>query len=483
MKLRSVKLVRVIFFGMFICWNLSSCKTRDYQEENGTEVSAISGQAPGGGVTIFTLEDQDQTIARYLCVNRNDTQNYQSKCLPRVTLDAVQAANTLMAPPASVPRADIQELVSALRSPSLLKAGSSLRGFAQLEALFPPLASNTKSTTTAMVGGSNSTGGKIQIWTTSNPPRGPLAKIEVLAAMNEMRNTMSPSAQDKLNCLSNDVPEWSDVMIHYYCQLPLSHRGCFTLKAAELANADSSLFRTLNGYTQAYNFCVDSNSRSKDQRINQSKTAFIPWISGASSRSEVFRYVMYSVGTKVFDQDDQDEIINTFYGVKSVAECGKRPQRFNRSSLSGCGTRFASSGGVSSNSSSPSGAASGSASANPGGTASPRTTGFNFEGTNWYISSDTNCNNFCSSHGGYAKPLHNTSIDSEICQTLVKVLVPTPPFIGDTNVSRNCNHGCAYLASATATYSQSCTTDVAAPNVTFAPTSGYTINRICSCKN
>ena len=186
---------------------------------------------------------------------------------------------------------------------------------------------------------------------------------------------------------------------------------------------------------------------------------------------------MYSVGTKVFDQDDQDEIINTFYDVKSVAECGKRPQRFNRASASGCGTRFASSGGVSS-----SGSTSGSTSANSGGTSSSRTTGFKFEGTNWYMSSDTNCNNFCSSHGGYAKPLRNTSIDVSVCQTLVKNLAPSP-YGGDNAANRRCNYGCLSVASATTAYSQSCENDVASPNVVFPPTNGYTTNRICSCKN
>jgi hypothetical protein len=150
---------------------------------------------------------------------------------------------------------------------------------------------------------------QVVVWNLKDYPgtNMPLSTDEVLQAMNDLKQEYwGHPVNEKLrqDCLNNLVPEWSDLMFHYYCQIGAA-RKCFTLQAKDQG-------RTLGGYTTSYEICKDDHD--------------FKWLS--RNQADIFRYIMFTVGDpEAFNQADQDEVINEFYGVTSAANCKLRPRR------------------------------------------------------------------------------------------------------------------------------------------------------------
>ncbi len=118
-----------------------------------------------------------------------------------------------------------------------------------------------------------------------------------------------------LGCLktTHNPDHWSDITIHYYCQMALPRR-CFTNALAGKSTGGRKLARP-----DAYAGCV--NGRLADA----GDFAFVP-----GTQPLVFQYLMFAQ-THAFDHEQEQAIINAFYGVQDPAnrtECkNKRPIR------------------------------------------------------------------------------------------------------------------------------------------------------------
>lgn len=143
-----------------------------------------------------------------------------------------------------------------------------------------------------------------------------LAKSEILTEMGRVRSSRSSAVTTTViqDCLDNSrtVTNWSDVVFHYYCQFG-NLRSCFTSNAR--ANS-----KDYQGYEKAYDTCASTNAEFQQFISNDPKTATL------------FKHVMFSVysggGLNTFAQNDEDEVINSFYGVSNPlnsTECSKRP--------------------------------------------------------------------------------------------------------------------------------------------------------------
>jgi hypothetical protein len=152
---------------------------------------------------------------------------------------------------------------------------------------------------------------QVVVWNLKDYPgtNMPLSTDEVLQAMNDLKlEFWGHPVTEKIrqDCLNNLVPEWSDLMFHYYCQMGEA-RKCFTSQAKDHG-------RTLGGYTTSYEIC------KYDDKYN------FKWID--RNQADIFRYIMYTVGDpEAFNQADQDDVINQFYGVTSPSNCKQRPRR------------------------------------------------------------------------------------------------------------------------------------------------------------
>lgn len=106
---------------------------------------------------------------------------------------------------------------------------------------------------------------------------------------------------------------WSDITVHYYCQMSLPRR-CYTNALAGKSTRGVKLART-----RAYAGCA--RGRLADSEPFQ-------WVT--KSQPDIFRYLMFAQ-THAFKHDQEQSIINAFYGVEDPAnrsECKrKRPVR------------------------------------------------------------------------------------------------------------------------------------------------------------
>jgi formylglycine-generating enzyme required for sulfatase activity len=160
----------------------------------------------------------------------------------------------------------------------------------------------------------------------------------ILKAMQEARVRgmasvgLNPSSKKDLekyqkdrveSCLANDVPRWSDLTIHYYCQHGLV-RKCFTTQATSSASQFSD---PEDHYRATFKHCENQAATDKEWQ----------WLTSDADRVSVFKFVMFTNGrsafnktAEAFNQDDQDRVINKFYKVsdpKDKTECHKRPPR------------------------------------------------------------------------------------------------------------------------------------------------------------
>ncbi|MGH8603776.1 MAG: peptidoglycan-binding domain-containing protein, partial [Gammaproteobacteria bacterium] len=162
-------------------------------------------------------------------------------------------------------------------------------------------------------------------------PNAPAANLDlpgaaVLAAMNASADTFGsrgagePKHTDQgykymTECLKTGYSptHWSDITIHYYCQMS-KPRACYTY-----ANSGKSTGGVPLSRTDAYRGCVSGKL---------SQAGDFAWV--AKNQPLVFQYVMFGQ-THAFNHEQEQAIINAFYGVSSPSdrrECSaKRPRR------------------------------------------------------------------------------------------------------------------------------------------------------------
>lgn len=162
-------------------------------------------------------------------------------------------------------------------------------------------------------------------------PKAPAAGLDlpgkaILDAMNTSADTYGGRAPGHPNftqqglkalagCLkTTHYPDhWSDITVHYYCQMSLPRR-CFTNALAGKSTGGQKLARP-----RAYAGCVNG------QLADAADFQFVP-----TTQPLVFQYVMYAQ-THAFDHQQEQAIINAFYGIEDPTdrtECkNKRPRR------------------------------------------------------------------------------------------------------------------------------------------------------------
>jgi hypothetical protein len=305
-------LMRVAGLLLILLSSLTACKSRP-------DESALRsvGQANAGGD--YVVYYFDTSVHRKTCSTRTAVMSY-ANC-PGTEKSWADVKNGLSAK--NYDSGDIDKIKDLLSDWTLLNASSpevlKVMKFADLEEIFGFSASGTP----VVVGGAPA---KVTVPPPSTPDSA-LAMPEVLAAMKQIKSTYNMDLnQYVIPCLDNDTPHWSDIVIHYYCLLG-QPRQCFT----PAARANS---KDLAGYEKAYEGCKDNSD--------------FKWVS--QNQPDVFRYIMYSVytpaKTKTFRQEDQDKVINDFYGItdpENATECNKRPRRKNETRPAGqhCGKRYA----------------------------------------------------------------------------------------------------------------------------------------------
>jgi hypothetical protein len=162
-------------------------------------------------------------------------------------------------------------------------------------------------------------------------PGAPAANLDlpgtaILAAMNESadifgsRRAGEPKHTDQgynylTGCLKTGFAptDWSDLTIHYYCQMS-KPRACYTYALSGKSTGGIKLSRP-----KAYQGCAGGKL---PQAIDFS---FV-----TKTQPQIFQYVMFGQ-TNAFNHEQEQAIINTFYGVKDPtdrSECRlKRPRR------------------------------------------------------------------------------------------------------------------------------------------------------------
>jgi hypothetical protein len=171
-----------------------------------------------------------------------------------------------------------------------------------------------------------------------------LASASVLAAMERIRTAQhvripKGTQRTKNNrvdantisaCLGNEATHWSDLIIHYYCQLGQA-RSCYT--------------NTIRGKAQSIGGDQSLDQAAKIQKLQTIRTETFAecaatvatnphwaWLMDKQQgdQAEVFQYVMNSQ-TFAFDMEQQQALINKFYRIndpKDKTECNlKRPRR------------------------------------------------------------------------------------------------------------------------------------------------------------
>jgi len=150
----------------------------------------------------------------------------------------------------------------------------------------------------------------------------------ILAALNQSadiygsRRPGEPKHTDQgykytTDCLKTNYSptDWSDIAIHYYCQMS-KPRACYTYALSGKSTPSGFKYQR----SAAYRGCAAG-------KLNEAAdfVAFVP-----KTQPLVFQYVMFGQ-THAFDHEQEQAIINAFYGVKNPAdktECNaKRPRR------------------------------------------------------------------------------------------------------------------------------------------------------------
>lgn len=154
-----------------------------------------------------------------------------------------------------------------------------------------------------------------------------LPGASILSAMNASadvygsRRAGQPKHTDQgykylTDCLkTNYAPtDWPDIAIHYYCQMS-KPRACYTYALSGKSTPPGVKYPR----PAAYRGCAEGRLKEAGDFV------FVP-----KTQPLVFQYVMFGQ-THAFDHEQEQAIINAFYGVKNPAdrsECrAKRPRR------------------------------------------------------------------------------------------------------------------------------------------------------------
>jgi peptidoglycan hydrolase-like protein with peptidoglycan-binding domain len=162
-------------------------------------------------------------------------------------------------------------------------------------------------------------------------PNAPAANLDlpgatILAAMNTSADIYGsrlpgqPKHTDEgykylTGCLKTGFAptNWPDIAIHYYCQMS-KPRACYTYALSGKSTGGVKLPRP-----KAYEGCATGKLPQADD------FAFV-----AKTQPQIFQYVMFGQ-THAFNHEQEQAVINAFYGVKNAAdrkECRlKRPRR------------------------------------------------------------------------------------------------------------------------------------------------------------
>ena len=127
-------------------------------------------------------------------------------------------------------------------------------------------------------------------------------------------NSTPKAHKAMIDCLSSKPVQWSDLTLHYYCQMA-QPRQCFTYALRGQSTPGGVKYSR----TEAYKGCATGT------------LPYSPFFAFVTkSQPQIFQYVMFGQ-TNAFKPEQEQAIINAFYGVTNPAdpkECRlKRPRR------------------------------------------------------------------------------------------------------------------------------------------------------------
>lgn len=120
------------------------------------------------------------------------------------------------------------------------------------------------------------------------------------------------------DCLKNArAGGWSDIQAHYYCTMPYTIRFCYSTILGEQKDP-----------VKAFNYCSNKSNESdwiasRDSMFHNYAPGSADWKWLVSDQQAEFKYVMFTrSGTKDYNIEDQNKLINEIYGTSSP-----RPRR------------------------------------------------------------------------------------------------------------------------------------------------------------
>ncbi len=151
-----------------------------------------------------------------------------------------------------------------------------------------------------------------------------LPGVAILAAMNNSADTYGsrPPGQPKhtaqgynnmTGCLTTGFAPtfWSDITLHYYCQMG-KPRACYThALSGQITPAGKKYPRP-----EAYQSCATGKLPPESDDFS-----FVP-----KTQPQIFQYVMFGQ-TNAFNHEQEQAIINAFYGVKNPADPTECPAK------------------------------------------------------------------------------------------------------------------------------------------------------------
>jgi Putative peptidoglycan binding domain len=164
-------------------------------------------------------------------------------------------------------------------------------------------------------------------------PNAPAANLDlpgaaILAAMNRSADEFGSRRRGQPNHTDSGYSEmtgclrtgfrpthWSDVMLHYYCQMSLATRTCYSGALIGRNTPSGRIYPRL----EAYQACATGTLPN---------SADFAWVT--RTQPQILQYVTFAQ-THAFNHEQEQAIINAFYGIRNPAdrnECReKRPLR------------------------------------------------------------------------------------------------------------------------------------------------------------
>lgn len=177
----------------------------------------------------------------------------------------------------------------------------------------------------------------------------PALRQRILDEMKKVAGWTFESVAWSTSCIeANRAPNWSDVAFHYYCRFPAylqtgEPRGIRACWTASLRG--SSPFKQFNPATRTFNdlysYCLYDGTPGNEIKTvadyaGMPLAGSFKYIEEELNRGEVYKFLMFS-NPKAFNAEDQNWIVNSFYGIDvnadgtmknpTDAECSKRPAR------------------------------------------------------------------------------------------------------------------------------------------------------------